>query len=126
VSAKALVERYLAEVLGGSPAADPEVLVADDELLRRTETMRDAFPDLVVEVCALLAEDDLVAAHFSVRGTHLGLFRGVPPTGRRWEGLCTAVYRVERARIVESWTTWDTLSLMEQLGAVQRTSTVSA
>ena len=126
MSAKAVVERYLTEVLGGSNAADLGELVSEDELRRRTETMLSGFPDLVVDVTALLAERDLVAAHFTARGTHLGLFTGVPPTGRRWEGRCTAVYRVERGRIVESWITWDTLSLMEQLGAVRRTSTVSA
>ena len=128
MSARAVVDRYLTEVLGGSDSTsvDVEELVSDEELAARTETMRSGFPDLEVDVTALVAENDLVAAHFHAQGTHLGLYQGVPPTGRRWEARCTGVYRVEHDRIVDAWVTWDTLSLMEQLGAIQRVSTVSA
>ncbi len=75
---------------------------------------------------ALLAEGDLVAAHVTARGTHEGLFNGVPPTGNEWEAHCTAIYRVEDGRIAEAWVTWDLLALMEQLDAVERVQTVSA
>lgn len=126
MSARAVVEQYLTEFLGGSAAADIEELVSSSELLHRTETIRAGFPDLTVHVGTLLADGDLVAVHFRARGTHLGLFAGVPPTARRCEASCTAVYRVEGGRIAEAWVTWDALSLMEQLGAVERAATVSA
>jgi len=73
-----------------------------------------------------VAEGDLVAAHLRARGTHLGLFQGAPPTGRQCEMRCTGIYRVEGERITEAFVTWDTLSLMEQLGAVERVAAVSA
>jgi predicted ester cyclase len=101
-------------------------VVSHDELLRRTETLQSAFPDLTVEPLALLAHGSLVAAHFCARGTHLGLFMGVPPTGRGCELRCTGIYRVEDERIAEAWVTWDSLALMEQLGAVERVAAVSA
>jgi steroid delta-isomerase-like uncharacterized protein len=124
MSPKQVVARYLGEVLGGE--SPPEQVVSDVELARRTERLRRAFPDLELEVVALVAEDKLVAAHAVARGTHTALYQGVPPTGRTVEVRCTGVYRVERGRIADSWVTWDHLSLLEQLGAVERVATVSA
>jgi steroid delta-isomerase-like uncharacterized protein len=123
---KQVVEAYLAEVLGGQDVGSADELISSDELLRRSLALRRAFPDLQVEPVLLLAEGGFVASHVLARGTHLGLFQGVPATGRAWEARCTAVYRVERERIAEGWVTWDYLALMEQLGAIERVSTVSA
>lgn len=119
-----VVERYVAEVLAGPGAADE--LVASSELRERSDRLRRAFPDLEVQTVVLVAERELVAGHFVARGTHLGLFQGVPPTGRRWEASWTGVYRVEDRQIVDAWVTWDHLSLLEQLAAVERVATVSA
>lgn len=121
-----VVARYLADVLGGARPEAAAELLADGELTQRTERLRSAFPDLEIESHVLLAEGDLVACHLLGRGTHRGLYQGVPATGRAWAARCTAVYRVEDTRIAEAWVTWDTLSLMEQLAAVERVATVSA
>lgn len=126
MTTRAVVERYVIEVLGRSGAAEIDELVADEELRRRSGAVLAGFPDLVVDEPVLAGDGDLVAAHFRARGTHLGLFMGVPPTGRPCELRCTGVYRVARGRIAEAWVTWDHLSLMEQLGAVERAAAVSA
>lgn len=123
---KQVVERYIAEVLSGTGPGSADELISSEELRQRTRSLQIAFPDLEVEPHVLLVEDDLVAGHFLGRGTHRGLFNGVPPSGRAWEARCTAVYRVEDGRIAEAWVTWDLLALMEQLGAVERVQTVSA
>ena len=123
---KQVVERYVTELLTGAGPGSADELISSEEVRQRTRSFRIAFPDLEVETLFLLAEDDLVAGHFVGRGTHLGLFQGVPPTGRTWEARCTALYRVESGRIADAWVTWDHLSLMEQLGAVERVRTVSA
>lgn len=123
---KRVVEKYLADVLGGSDIESVDELVSSNELRQRSLGLRRAFPDLQVEPVVLLAEGSLVASHVSARGTHHGLFHGVPPTGRIWEARFTAVYSIERGRIAEGWVTWDYLALMEQLGAIERVSTVSA
>jgi predicted ester cyclase len=123
---KRVVQRFLAEVLTGAGPGISDELVANEELRQRTRGLRAAFPDLEVETRLLLVEEDLVAGHFIGRGTHLGIFQGVPPTGRAWEARWTAVYRVEDDRIADAWMTWDYLSLLEQLAAVERVATVSA
>jgi predicted ester cyclase len=122
-----VVETYLTHVLGSAgDGAEADRLVASAELRQRAARLRRAFPDLEVEPVVLLGEMDLVACHFLGRGTHLGVYQGVPATGRAWEARCTAVYRVAGERIVEGWVTWDSLSLMEQLEAIERVATVSA
>ena len=121
-----VVVRYLSDVLGGARPESADELIANDELERRTNSLRSAFPDLEIEVPVVLADGGLVGCHIVGRGTHLGLFQGAPPTGRTWEARCTAVYRVEEGRIADAWVTWDNLSLMEQIGAVERVATVSA
>ena len=112
-----VVERYLAGDAG---------LLADETLRQRDEAFRSAFPDAKVTTEVVAAEGDLVSAHMSGRGTHLGTFQGCPPTGREWTASCTAIYRVESNRIAEAWINWDWLAVLEQLGGVERAETVSA
>lgn len=77
-----------------------------------------SFPDLQITVEDLIAEGDRVVARLTAQGTHLGTFRGIPPTRRavRWSGI--RIFRIADERIAEHWANWDDLSLMQQLGAV--------
>ena len=45
--------------------------------------MRGGFPDIQWTLEELIAEGDKVAARFTMRGTHLGAFFGVPSTGKK-------------------------------------------
>lgn len=116
-TARDVVERHL---------AGEEDLLADETLRQREDAFRSAFPDAKVTAELVVAEGDLVSAHLTGRGTHLGTFQGCPPTGREWTASCTAIYRVESGRIAEAWINWDWLAVMEQLGSVERPETVSA
>jgi predicted ester cyclase len=124
MEATSVVARFVDEAVNGKRSADE--LVSDPLLRQQIGAFLAAFPDLEVTTHVLIEDGDLVGGHFSGRGTHSGLFAGVPPTGRRWEARCTAVYRVTDGRIAEAWVTWDELALLEQLGAVARVETVSA
>ena len=53
-------------------------------------------------------------------GTNLGPFLGRPPTGKPVTITGMWLDRVEDGHIVESWTNWDTLGLLQQLGWVPR------
>jgi len=126
VEPKVVVERYLAEVLNGADPASAAELIASEELRRRVDRFGAAFPDARTTTRQLLADGDLVAVSLTGHGTHLGVFQGCPPTGRGWTATCTAIYRVDAGRIAEGWINWDWLAVMEQLGCVERASTVSA
>lgn len=59
------------------------------------------FPDWQWRRIQLVVEEDRVAAHLRGSGTHLGAFRGLPPTRRHANVAEFAIYRVARGRIVE-------------------------
>jgi steroid delta-isomerase-like uncharacterized protein len=77
-----------------------------------------AFPDLQCSVDDEIAEGDRVMTRWTMRGTHLGTFRGLPPTGRFLTGWAMEVSRIEGDKIAEQWLLWDTLDMLQQLGAL--------
>lgn len=77
-----------------------------------------AFPDLHCTVEDEIYEGNKIAAHWTMRGTHLGLFFGNQPTGRpvMVQGIIFA--RVENEQIAENWTLIDQIGMLQQLGIV--------
>lgn len=121
-----VVETYLRAVLNREGPETVDELIASDTFRVKIGAFRTAFPDLVVIPRVVIADGNFVAVHASGRGTHLGIFQGVPPTGRNWTASCTALYRVEHGKIADFWVNWDLLAILEQLGAVSRASFASA
>jgi steroid delta-isomerase-like uncharacterized protein len=80
--------------------------------------LRTAFPDLQCTVEDEIREGDKVAAHWTMRGTHKGLFLGNPPTGKQVEVQGIIFARIENDRIIEDWTLTDQMGLLQQLGIV--------
>jgi predicted ester cyclase len=74
-----------------------------------------AFPDYAVEVEEVMAEDGKTAVVSGYRGTHRGMFMGVPATGREVSGRRIDVFRIGDGRIVESWHDWDVSNLQAQI-----------
>lgn len=42
----------------------------------------------------------------------------MPPTGKSVEIAGVTVARIANSKIAETWTCWDTLGMMQQLGAI--------
>jgi|SRR5450830_98664 len=80
--------------------------------------MRAGFPDIQWTLEELIAEDDKVAARFIMRGTHLGHFFGVAPTGRKIEVQAMNFYRFLDGKVIEERGQPDLLGLLQQIGAV--------
>lgn len=78
--------------------------------------LREAFPDLDVEVKEQVAEGDKVATLWRARGTHQGNFGGIPATGKSMEINGITMFRVADGKVLESWGFADMMSLMKQLG----------
>lgn len=79
---------------------------------------RAAFPDLHCTVEDEIREGDRFAAHWTIRGTHMGSFLRNPPTGRTIEAKGIIFARTEKGRIVENWILIDQFGLLQQLGVV--------
>jgi steroid delta-isomerase-like uncharacterized protein len=83
------------------------------------QEVRTAFPDLKVIVEDSVAVDDKVWIRVTCRGTHLGQFKGLPPTGKRFEITEIHIGRFENGKGVEHWGVADISRLMEQLGVTK-------
>ena len=68
---------------------------------------RTAFPDLKMTLDDIFAEGEMVALRWSVSGTHLGYWLGLPPTGNHVRATGITIYRVAGGKVVESWTSID-------------------
>ena len=77
---------------------------------------RAAFPDLRVEQQRMIAEDATVVGHFTISGTHLGVFMGAPPSGKSFRIDAVDIVTVRDGRIVEHWGVMDGAALAQQLG----------
>lgn len=74
-----------------------------------------AFPDWRWRRIQLVVEDDRIAAHLRAGGTHVGAFRGIPPTRRHVNVAEFAMYRVTNGCFAEFSGTTDHAELFAQL-----------
>jgi serine phosphatase RsbU (regulator of sigma subunit) len=105
-----IFDRYLSHQPDGS------VLERGPEDVKRfIKEFRSAFPDLRISPDDQIAEGDKVVSHGTIRGTHQGEFRGMAPTGEEREIKGMAIFRFSSdGKVVESWDSYDQLSLMRQ------------
>ena len=105
-----IFDRYVSHQPDGSTLErDPE------DVKRFVDEFRSAFPDLRLSIEEQLAEGDKVVSHGTIRGTHQGEFRGMAPTGEEREIKGMAIFRFSsEGKVVESWDSYDQLSLMRQ------------
>jgi steroid delta-isomerase-like uncharacterized protein len=75
-----------------------------------------AFPDSQTTITHLTAEGDLVAMYSTYTATQQGPLGSFPPTGKRTTVDWAAFFRMQDDRIAETWMTWDTGSVLVQLG----------
>ena len=77
-----------------------------------------AFPELRVTIEDQVAEGDKVATRWRVSGTHQGEMTGAAPTGNQVTFTGTQTDYISGGKMVESWSNWDTLGMLRQIGAV--------
>jgi steroid delta-isomerase-like uncharacterized protein len=130
---KALVRRFYDEVWGRGNVDVCDEVFADDYIRhdlrsgdpgpgpegqkRIAALFRSAFPDLSWDVEIVVGEGDFVVGRWAARGTHLGSWAGIAPSGRSMHLAGVNVFRFEQGKVAEIWNHRDDLGLMEQLGA---------
>ena len=127
---KAVVLRFIDEVQNGKNldvmnelfAPDAYILGAPAEngnpielVTSVLQTLFEGFPDLQVELLKIVAEEDTVATLKMFRGTHLGEFRGIQPTGRKVEFDALEFLVLRDGKIVDHWGAPRFALLMKQI-----------
>jgi predicted ester cyclase len=74
------------------------------------------FPDYREDVQMLVGEGDFVAWRSIGTGTQMGPMGPFPATGRRMSIVIIGMHRFENGKVAETWTSWDNVAAMSQLG----------
>ena len=131
---KALARRFLEEAFNKGNLGVADEIVASDYVLHDpaipeevsgpegvkqfVQMYRSAFPDTQITVEEQIAEGDEVVTRWTGWGTHQGELMGIPPSGNQVEVPGITISRISGGKIAEDWTNYDTLGLMQQIGAV--------
>ena len=131
---KALVRRFYDEAWNKhNPAVVDEIYAADwvdtsppipgipqtrDGLKQFMGEYLRAYPDARITIEDQLVEGDRVVTRWTGRGTQTGELMDLAPTGKKVAVAGVQIDRLTGGKIVESWTLFDQLGMLQQLGAV--------
>ncbi len=118
---KGVVQRLYEDVWNrNDPAAAADIFAQPSGIQAYISQFRAAFPDVHHAVMTMVAEGDVVMAHWTAQASHLGQWHDLAATGARvsWSGVPIA--HVADGKIVAHQKVWDALGLLEQIGAVPR------
>ena len=78
-----------------------------------------AFPDTKATIQKQEAVGDQVKTTIVFKGTHKGELMTIPATGKQVTVPVVVTDRIVNGKIVETWSEWDAMALMAQLGVKQ-------
>lgn len=98
---------------------DPAMTVQGIEGLKQFVSMYlTAYPDTHFTIEDQIAEGDTVVTRWTARGTHKGPLMGIPPTGKQVTVTGITIDRFANGKGVESWSNYDALGMLQQLGVI--------
>ena len=65
-----------------------------------------------------IADGEYVATRWTATGTHKGDLFGIAPTGKQSTVTGITIDHWVDGKVAEAWVNWDTLGLLQQIGAV--------
>ena len=96
--------------------ATGDIYDGPDEVAAYFTETRTAFPDQRNELHDLHHADDAVIVEAMLYGTHLGNYRGLPPTGRSFEMRFCPIFVFEDDKLVCERVYFDAATVLRQLG----------
>src|SRR3954449_5798092 len=105
--------------------ATDEVYDGADEVMAHWRELDRAFPDQEIEIVKLHGSDEAVLMEAVARGTHTGSFRGLPPTGRRFEQQFLAIFVFEDDALVCERVYYDVATVLQQLGIAREPTSLT-
>jgi predicted ester cyclase len=123
---KAVVRRFITEVLSGGNVALADELLAPNYVNRLIGSdvagfkgflgaLHSGLPDLRFDIHELVAEGDSVVARSTIEGTNTGSMMGAAPTGKKVSARGLTYYRLVNGKIVED-DPFNTPDLAQALG----------
>lgn len=100
------------------PGLPPELQESRDAYVSHFPMYTAAFPDMGIVVDDVVAEGDRVAIRWTLTGTHNGELMGIPPSGKKVTCPAITIQRIADGKIVEGWTNFDALGMLQQIGAI--------
>jgi steroid delta-isomerase-like uncharacterized protein len=82
------------------------------------DAWRAIFPDSRSVIEDVVAAGDLVMVRVTTTATQRGAFGPIPPTGKTVTFAAMGLWRVRNGQLVDTWTVWDHLGLVQQLRGV--------
>ena len=110
-------ELVSSDYVGHDPAR-PDPIRGPQGVKDNASDYRNAFEGARIIVKDQIAEGDVVASRWEGRGRHTGELMGVPPSGNDVVVEGFVFSRVRDGKIVEDRTVWDTLGMLQQIGAI--------
>ena len=112
-----LDELVSSDYVGHDPAL-PEPVRGIQGSKDNVNEYRSAFEGAQITVKEQVGEGDVVASRWEGRGRHTGELMGIAPTGKDVVVSGLTLSRLKNGKIVEEWSNWDTLGMLQQIGAV--------
>ena len=111
------MNKYIAADYVRHCQATPELIIESLDAFKEFIKMdRKSIPNQKLIVKMLVAEDNLVAFWATYTGTQTGQMGPFPPTGKSAELDFSGVHRLKNGKVVETWVTWDNVTILSQLG----------
>ncbi|MFL5700011.1 MAG: ester cyclase [Ktedonobacteraceae bacterium] len=71
--------------------------------------VRTGFPDISITIEDLVAEEERVVVRTTWRGTHLGEYEGIAPTGKQVRRSMIQIFHVKDGKLLEEWSEGESL-----------------
>src|SRR5918999_4038771 len=105
-----IFERYIAHQPDGST-----LVRGPEDVKRFQEEYHSAFSNFHISIEDQIAEGDKVVSRYTIRGIHQRAFKDMAPTGKEIEIKGVTIFRFsDESKVVETWDSYDQLSLMRQ------------
>ncbi|HEY97983.1 MAG TPA: ester cyclase [Dehalococcoidia bacterium] len=79
-------------------------------------SQRTSFPDIHFTIDNMIGEGDYVAVQYTSTGTFKNKMGDIEPTGKKYKQPIVIIYRFEAGKQVETWISYNQLSMNQQLG----------
>jgi len=92
--------------------------VGPDAYKRQVSRFISGIPDLHFTIEDIVDEKEKLAVAWTISGTHTGEFMGIPATNKKVYVEGITINHIVDGKIMDSYISWDTFGMMQQLGAV--------